>query len=249
MSVCVCLLRMYVNICICVCVPGEGVCVRARTTKRVFAFEKQVPACRVPRGRLDSEATRWQDHGERARLCDSVSLLHRSSHPESACRPLARSRAVCVNERRPEHRRAASLHQPRINTSAGPYFRPRNLNFRTLVDRARLIFDLSSILTAGHASCPRRQTMSAEDDSAGVPFCGWLDYVFCYLVASHCLGEYPIRRFFYPPPSPFSFERAKKRGRFLLSTQIRCGSIVRRRRRDFRRRCNARVQTFYNEPS
>lgn len=135
------LVYMFMDTC-CVRKGGVYVCAREYDEARVRFRETEVPACRVPRGRLDSEATRWQDHGERARLCDSVSLLHRSSHPETACRPLARSRAVCVNERPPEHRRAASLHQPRINTSAGPYFRPRNLNFRTRRPRVALLSTL-----------------------------------------------------------------------------------------------------------
>lgn len=112
-------------------------CARENDGARV-GFEKQVPACRVPRGRLDSEAaTRWQDPRgtTSARLCESVSLSHEYSHPKSTCYPLAPAHALArgVRERMNGCRAQArwlllSTDRESIRRQP-PYFRPRNLNF------------------------------------------------------------------------------------------------------------------------
>lgn len=64
--------------CTCTCVCA------ARATERVCRFEKQVPACRVPRGRLDSKPTRCQDHGN-----EGVSPSFHSLSVPAPCPPLS----------------------------------------------------------------------------------------------------------------------------------------------------------------
>jgi len=110
-------------------------------------FEKQVPTCRVPRGRLDSKAaTRWRQD----RLCRfALSLPHTPPHPECASRPLALRERTAAGA---QARCRVSLHRARINTPAGAYFRPRNLNFCTpRVEPGHLIFDLSPPSPIGDA--------------------------------------------------------------------------------------------------
>lgn len=152
------------------------VCVRARTTERVSLSRNRYRPVECLGEDWTRKRLRWQDHGERARLCDSVSLLHGLPTPNpSVVLSLALARSAW-NERPPEHRRAASLHQPRINTSAGPYFRPRNLNFCT----RRREPELFSIFSPSLAGDNARIFVS---NNAGKSFyrcssCGPMDYRF-----------------------------------------------------------------------
>lgn len=130
----------------CVCM-----CARENDGARV-GFEKQVPACRVPRGRLDSEAaTRWQDPRgtTSARLCESVSLSHEYSHPKSTCYPLAPALALArgVRERMNGCRAQARwllLSTDRESIRRQPRTFAREISIFTLGNEStRLIFDLS----------------------------------------------------------------------------------------------------------
>jgi hypothetical protein len=111
------------------------VCVRARTMERVSASRNRYR----PAECLGEDWTRKQRlggriHGENDE-CGCVNRSHSRAGIPTPNPPLTLSlplaRLVYVNERTAAgHRRAAaSLHRPRINTSAAPYFRPRNLNF------------------------------------------------------------------------------------------------------------------------
>lgn len=129
---------------VCVCM-----CARENDGARV-GFEKQVPACRVPRGRLDSEAaTRWlggRIHGERrVRLCESLSLLHQYSHPESACYPLAPALALALGLReRTNGCRAQArccLSPPTENQYVGsPVLSPAKSQFLRSTSRRAVLF-------------------------------------------------------------------------------------------------------------
>lgn len=94
------------------------VCVRARTTERArVGYEKQVPACRVPRGRLDSEAatpvagsTEGSDEQCGCVKCRSRSLasLPTPNTPRALSLSPRRLRERTNTELPPEHRRAAA---------------------------------------------------------------------------------------------------------------------------------------------
>lgn len=120
---------------------------------RVRFGRRQVPACRVPRGRLDSKAN-TVEAGPWVRaclspfslpsLCNPLSLSL-SLHPIFLRPPCALGRVLSSSLARPPRfcpfpsalkrwsTGALTLldDRPTINTPAGPYFRPRNRHFRT----------------------------------------------------------------------------------------------------------------------
>lgn len=136
---------------ICLCM-----CARENDGARV-GFEKQVPACRVPRGRLDSEAATRRAGGQdprgrrgtmSARLCASVACLALAPAFPPRIRLLpsrSRSWSTRTNERLPGTGARCCLSPPTENQYVGsPVLSPAKSQFlHSTSEPSSLICDLS----------------------------------------------------------------------------------------------------------
>jgi len=131
-------LSLLLSVCVSVC-TDRRVCVRARARERVSASRNRYRPVEC----LGEDWTRKRRLGGGRIGCVGSPSPSRARLPTPSV-PLALS--LCVNEPGggAQARCRVSLHRARINTPAGAYFRPRNLNFCTpRVVPGHLIFDLS----------------------------------------------------------------------------------------------------------